>query len=376
MDAPKQIMQIDRVNSIESLRGISALLVLLYHYRLFLNDISPDLGHTLFENGRIGVDIFFVISGFAIYLSTQKQRERKVFPFLIRRFFRIIPLAWLLMILIYWLSPNIPWQVLFKSLLFIPLATVDPPFFGYNILTPAWTLTYELCFYALFALALFIVPGHRGIGVAAFVCGIVGLLQWYAGALTFNAYDKSVYESLYLGSIWLGLLANPLFLEFLFGIFLAFVYLNHAKLLLRLPVKCRIALYLFLCSFFISHFFSGFVSGHGLDRKGLAAVAIFLFFLCAHIDPLLVWFRDNFIPGPGGSFLFLGQISFSLYIVHEFIHQFIYQIPVIHSIYDKTGGLGKFVTLLFFSILFAYLLYVIVETPTHKLGRRIAQNFQ
>ena len=60
-----------RINSIECLRGISALLVVCYHYREFLNDITPKLGHMLFENGRIGVDIFFVLSGFAIYLSTQ-----------------------------------------------------------------------------------------------------------------------------------------------------------------------------------------------------------------------------------------------------------------------------------------------------------------
>ncbi len=368
----RQDRQANRVDSIESLRGISALLVLLYHYRLFLNDIAPNLGHTLFENGRIGVDIFFVISGFAIYLSTVKYKERVVARFLVRRFFRIVPLAWLLMALVYWLTPNMQWEALLKSLFFIPLGTVDPPFFGYNILTPAWTLTYELCFYALFAVALAIVPNYRGIGVTVLVCGMILFLQWVAGTFTLNAYDKSTFESLYIGSFWVGLLASPLFLEFLCGVFLAFVYLNYTDIFLRVPVRLRVAIYLFLFSFFISHFFSGSISGHGLDRKGLAAVAIFVFFLCAHADPVLDWFRDRFIPGPGGVFLFLGKISFSLYVVHEFIHQFIYRIPVIYPIYDQTGGLGKFVTLSFFSILFAYLLYVLVELPTHNLGRRIA----
>ncbi len=372
--ALKPAMQ--RVDTIECLRGVSALLVVLYHFREFFNDLAPGLGHKLFENGRIGVDIFFVISGFAIYLSTHKYQERKVIPFLARRFFRIVPLAWLLMGVIYWLSPGIPAQTLIKSMLFIPLTHTDPPFFGYNILTPAWTLTYELCFYGMFAVAIALMPKRRGLCVSLLMVSMIVLLQLQAGgSFSLSAYDQASFEAISFGPLWLGLMANPLFLEFLCGVLIAYVYLHHPGLLLKLPAQVRISLYLFLIAFFFSHFFSGLVMGHGLDRKGAAAVALFLFYLSAHSDPLLAWCRDTLIPGPGGLLRFLGKISFSLYVVHEVIHQFIYRIPLAYPLFDQTGGLGKFVTLLSFSIFFAYVLYNLVEVPCQNLGRRVALKF-
>ncbi|MGT2491296.1 acyltransferase family protein [Cupriavidus basilensis] len=49
------------IESLDCLRGISALLVMCYHYRELLNDIIPNIGNTIFENGRIGVDVFYPI---------------------------------------------------------------------------------------------------------------------------------------------------------------------------------------------------------------------------------------------------------------------------------------------------------------------------
>ena len=71
---------------IDGLRAIAVLAVVLFH-------AFP----SLLPGGFIGVDIFFVLSGFAIYLSTQAPSEHGVLRFLLPRFFRIVPLAWLLM---------------------------------------------------------------------------------------------------------------------------------------------------------------------------------------------------------------------------------------------------------------------------------------
>ena len=241
-----------RINSIECLRGISALLVVCYHYREFLNDITPKLGHMLFENGRIGVDIFFVLSGFAIYLSTQAPSEQGVLRFLLRRFFRIVPLAWLLMAVVWLITPSISAWATLKSVLFIPLSPESAPFFGYNILPVAWTLTYELCFYALFALALGAAPRQRGLVVTALVLGMVGLLQWHSGqSLSMDAYQDGIFKTLHLGPLWVGIFANPLFFEFLCGVLLAWLYIHQMPVLAKIPVPVRTALYLFLLAFFI-----------------------------------------------------------------------------------------------------------------------------
>ena len=55
------------INSIQALRGIAALLVVGFHYREALNLTFPTLGDTLFINGAIGVDLFFLISGFITF---------------------------------------------------------------------------------------------------------------------------------------------------------------------------------------------------------------------------------------------------------------------------------------------------------------------
>lgn len=363
-----------RINSIECLRGTSALLVVCYHYRQFLNDITPKLGHILFENGRIGVDIFFVLSGFAIYLSTQAPSEQGVLRFLLRRFFRIVPLAWLLMAVVWLITPGLSPEATLKSLLFIPLSPESAPFFGYNILPVAWTLTYELCFYVLFALALGVAPRQRGLVVAALVLGMVGLLQWHSGqSLSIDPYQEEIFKTLHLGPLWVGIFANPLFLEFLCGVLLAWLYLRHASALAKIPVSLRTGAYLFLLAFFISHFFSGYAMGHGLNRKGLAAIALFALYLAMHVDPLLAWFNQRFAPGPGGVFQFFGQISFSLYLVHGVLPLQIDHTPLLNHLYEHSSGWGKFVLLFSFSVLAAYVLHVLIERPCHKLGKYLAR---
>jgi len=162
-----------RIDSIECLRGISCLLVVFYHFRNLVNDVAPRLGSDLFQNGRIGVDIFFILSGFAIYLATEKENNRKFLSFVIRRAFRIVPLAWILIFPIYWLSQD--WQPvhLIKSIFFAPLSNGDPPYFGYNILTPAWTLSYELIFYMIFGLSLIFYPKKRGWAAGILIVAII-----------------------------------------------------------------------------------------------------------------------------------------------------------------------------------------------------------
>lgn len=83
-----------KIYFIEVLRGIAPLLVVGYHaagplvnaYASF-----PMLGLDIFRNGNIGVDIFFMISGFIICYATQKVETRPLLSFVIRRFFRIYP---------------------------------------------------------------------------------------------------------------------------------------------------------------------------------------------------------------------------------------------------------------------------------------------
>ncbi|HCR1927425.1 hypothetical protein AF35_00289 [Enterobacter roggenkampii CHS 79] len=83
-----------QVRSIQYLRGIAAILVVGFHFRGNLNDIYPikNFGDLMFISGSFGVDLFFMISGFIIALSTAKSEDNMLTKYVVKRFFRIYPL--------------------------------------------------------------------------------------------------------------------------------------------------------------------------------------------------------------------------------------------------------------------------------------------
>jgi exopolysaccharide production protein ExoZ len=360
------------IASLDCLRGVSALLVMLYHYRELLNDYIPHIGNTLFENGRIGVDIFFILSGFVMYTTTQGTNNQRVLPFLVKRAFRVVPLAWLLIIILFVAGGCLEKHAFMFSMLFVPLANENAPFYGYNILSAAWTLSYELWFYVMFAIGMAMSKSFRGLATSVVLISCVfGIQKLGHFPLNFDAYLIPIYAGKLPVPALISQLGNPLFLEFLLGIFLAYLYANFRKTWLNLNSKFRIWVYLFLAAYFLSHFFSGYAMGHGLTREGFPALAIFSLYLCADFDKSLSRVKA-LIRGPGDLFDFLGRISFSLYIIHDPLHQYIEAIPVLNPLYRLTGGIGKFVTLCTFSIVIAYVLYLLVERPTQRLGKFVA----
>ena len=127
--------------SIHFLRLIAATAVVVEHSDLLV----PWNIHT----GTAGVDIFFVISGVVIGLSTDP--EMSIRDFLLRRFIRIFPLYWIATLV--WaaysarfaIAPSV--EHIVRSLLLFP----DLSVVWFPVYLPAWTLVFELFFYAVFA---------------------------------------------------------------------------------------------------------------------------------------------------------------------------------------------------------------------------------
>lgn len=103
-----------RFEALDSLRGVCALIVVLYHY-----PVASHLGHLAFvRGGYLFVDFFFVLSGFVIAwnYSGRISSTIKLGEFLIKRFFRLVPLhlfilgLYLLVELVVWsrLPPGSP----------------------------------------------------------------------------------------------------------------------------------------------------------------------------------------------------------------------------------------------------------------------------
>lgn len=137
------------IDIIQVYRAIAALAVIFYHYSWF---VSP-LEQTLLRRGYLGVDIFFMVSGFLAWITTRQLRPgwKNSLKYIIRRSFRIFPAYAILTsgyAIYYWftrpgselLNPTV------KSLLFIPLNGGASPAYGFPLLENGWTLNYEFFF--------------------------------------------------------------------------------------------------------------------------------------------------------------------------------------------------------------------------------------
>ncbi|MDF0729608.1 acyltransferase [Pseudomonas entomophila] len=162
--------------SLQALRAFAAWLVVCHHFMQIFFDFNAKgpVGRLLSERGAVGVDIFFVISGLVIYLST---RDKDIAPrqFLLNRALRIVPAYWfytllmalLLLVASRWMPHQVfEWQHLLLSLLFVPAE--NPGGYGlYPTLNVGWTLNFEMFFYLLFGLAFLVRQRHHLVLVTA-----------------------------------------------------------------------------------------------------------------------------------------------------------------------------------------------------------------
>jgi exopolysaccharide production protein ExoZ len=191
--------------SIQYLRGIAALMVVLFH--AFQWTHVSGLTATDFPTGAAGVDVFFVISGFVMWVTTD-DRTPTPRAFLWRRAVRILPPYWAFTLMALGLAAAWPqvfqdvrggaWNIAL-SLLLIP--HFDPAGEAFPVLKPGWTLPYEALFYLVFAIGLLMEKRGRFFFVAIALTSIasVGFISPAASVL----------------------IANPLMFEFLAGMALA-----------------------------------------------------------------------------------------------------------------------------------------------------------
>jgi exopolysaccharide production protein ExoZ len=196
-----------RLLSIQYLRGIAALSVLVTHA---LQWPLAELNMTLLKTGRLGVEVFFVISGFIITTIAGDGRFDPA-GFLVRRAYRIVPAYWAATLLITVLAVAMPSQFrttiptvegLIKSLLFIPSLEPKAP-----LLLLGWTLNFEAFFYLLFASLFFLKSGARTVALLGLFALLVGIGETATGL----THVEAIYTS-------------PSLIGFCFGTILAQAY--------------------------------------------------------------------------------------------------------------------------------------------------------
>lgn len=348
------------IGSIQTLRAIAALIVLLSHLAKELNRNQNILFYDWLNvtySGQFGVDVFFVISGFIMIVSTQQEvgklgASRR---FLLRRIIRLAPLYWLLTsltIAITLLEPalrnhnDMGWQYVLSSYLFIPFNRISD-----NHLTPVlgvgWTLNYEMLFYLIFAFGLTFPARHYTKVI------IVAFLTLSLAGITISA-D--------LPQLWFW--TRPIILEFLLGALIGSALIRGK----RIPSLV------------------GYVTMGGaliwwqtasniLDDPTLPQYRLFTWGIPAGLIVLASTLPNktlfDFLPKSTKQLTSrLGDGSYSLYLVHMFIIR-------TATIFLPIGLLGAFYVPIYIaltillSFVAADFMYFYVERPTQKFFRKI-----
>ena len=166
----------ERFYIIDSLRFSAALAVVFYHY-VFRgwadDDFSPLVFPALsevFKYGYLGVELFFIISGFVIYMSIQHATPSK---FVIGRISRLYPAFWVCVTLTY-LSIELAQLPQFQASFFqylYNLSMVSGYLYLPHIDGVYWTLLIEIKFYFLmFCILLFKAKKHMLVILAVWLC--------------------------------------------------------------------------------------------------------------------------------------------------------------------------------------------------------------
>jgi exopolysaccharide production protein ExoZ len=196
---------------IQALRFLAAILVVTTHATLYTTErLDPTFG--IWSPGSAGVEIFFVISGFVMVVSSRKLMTQTGgwLVFAKRRLIRIVPLYWLVTTLKFAAMLAFASVVLHAKLSFYEIATSYLFFPARNaegnlnpLLAVGWTLNYEMFFYLVFTLALLLRRDiYWFIGVVLGLCAL--------GSLVPN-----------IASDALAFYFNPIVLEFFGGMLLA-----------------------------------------------------------------------------------------------------------------------------------------------------------
>ena len=141
------ILKQNRFIELDALRGLAALGVVLFHFTTwysnkFTLNIHP---YFLFPLGYCGVHLFFIISGFVIFMTLEKTK--KPFDFVVSRFSRLYPAYWTVLLINIFLVSDLGLKRFFFNF------TMAEAWFNSQYIVPAfWTLTVELSFYAVMLL--------------------------------------------------------------------------------------------------------------------------------------------------------------------------------------------------------------------------------
>lgn len=338
--------------NLQALRGIAALLVLMHHSLAHFKAMG--LSNPVFEfiatNGNIGVDIFFVISGYVMAKTTSKSEHGlgTGFYFLGKRFARIFlgywPIFFLALITYYIHRPDyLADKAVFQSFLLLSFGNYQE-----LVITPAWSLTYELYFYLLVGLIL----------TSKMIKPIPTFM-----VISFLIVLKSVFTQSgdhYLADFFF----SPYVFEFILGylIFYYWRYISAKKWVL-------VSLVLGILSLSIAVNLDANYGYLRFTSFGIFSVCLVWLMLLLETHGLFI-FR--------GVIKKIGDSSYTLYLSHTVLLGLFYSFGIRDLLVAKDFALTGFIACLAVIIFVSWVFYIFIEAPLYygaktRLRRRLTR---
>lgn len=319
-----------RLDSIQALRAVAALMVVLCHIEFV-------------RRGTVGVDIFFVISGFIMcYINARDDKD-----FFVHRLFRIVPLYWCATTLMFVFAMT--WPRAMHSTPADPLLYISSLFFVPHprpngavlpLVVMGWTLNQEMLFYVVFSLCLLV-----GRKAAPWLCALILVFLALLGLALELPEPLRTWASLYN-------------LEFVAGIAVFYLLSHWHTKLQRVPAAIWPALGVGALGVLLAiepHVGYRFY----IPLKTLPACLVFL----------SVVMLENRVRIPL-ALLALGNASYSLYLLHPFVEAAITRTVDPMTKLGLKGALAA-ILFVFASVLVALASYRFLEKPSNLWLRQV-----
>jgi peptidoglycan/LPS O-acetylase OafA/YrhL len=338
----------NKYESIQVLRFICALMVMILHACFYtIERLDSNCFH--YYQGFIGVKLFFAISGFVMIISSENLIENpngwRIFG--LKRIIRIVPIYWImttykLIILLFASSlvfhARLDWLFILKSYFFIPATNVDglhQPFYAVG-----WTLNFEMFFYLLFTISLAL--RIRPLLFLSIILIPISIL------------------SIYKTASWpaIGFYADPIVLNFLYGMIVAKLIIYGKKL----PQKLALPLIL-ICLIFIFLPRADSLSFLPNDFVTISITTFLIIYGAASIENQ--WSEK--IPK---ALIYLGGASYSLYLVHPSVAPFA---PTLLKLIHLKWDILSVVLAVTGALIVGTLFYKLCESPITKYISKLAR---
>lgn len=335
---------------IQVFRGVAAMLVVLFHVGINTHD---HLNHNFFNNffnfGGLGLDFFFVLSGFIItyihFGDLIKPAEGSVLNFFRKRVVRIIPLYWFVAIIttiVYAvITPDFMKQAGLKmdftssaTLIFLAQSFFLIANGTRGLMGVAWTLSYEFLFYIIFGIS--IILGFRWAKLIALIWLSLILI------LHFIPSSENAYTSFYF---------NILVLYFFTGCLVAYIVLKGYTVPLIYTLLLAVV---FLAAAIATIHITGL--GYLYIRSLFDIVLLGSFFALLTYTSVKYEQKHPHIKLPG-ILLLIGDASYSIYLIHNIFLSSLSRVitrigpNLIYSGYTNFIGIMTFLLAVFAGIL-------------------------